>query len=177
MAGMELISIPAECYTWVKGDEAMHNTCDAQAGNCSTLVFGKAASETGHVMIAHNEDDSNCVVQMLRVPRKRHNAAEVLRFPDGSAEIPQVSETNAYYWSEIRAPHGASFGDSFINEHGVAVFSNRAMPCKLPRVSEKTGSDMVCGRLSQNVQHQPEMVCVFLRIWLKHTVISVQGYT
>lgn len=22
MAGMELISIPAECYTWVKGDEA-----------------------------------------------------------------------------------------------------------------------------------------------------------
>lgn len=139
MAGMELISIPAECYTWVKGDEAMHNTCDAQAGNCSTLVFGKAASETGHVMIAHNEDDSNCVVQMLRVPRKRHNAAEVLRFPDGSAEIPQVSETNAYYWSEIRAPHGASFGDSFINEHGVAVFSNRAMPCKLPRVSEKNG--------------------------------------
>ena len=31
-------------------------------GSCSTIIVGKDASATGYVLVAHNEDDYDCVI-------------------------------------------------------------------------------------------------------------------
>ncbi|MBR5520866.1 MAG: C69 family dipeptidase [Oscillospiraceae bacterium] len=99
-------------------------------GNCSTALVGKNASVTGKVLLAHNEDDSDAVVQTHVVPRVKHNPGTFITFADGKAQIPQVEETYAYYWSEVRCPGGISFADGFANEWGVAVVSNACRPSK-----------------------------------------------
>ena len=101
--------------------------------NCSTVVVGKKVSATGCVILGHNEDDGNAVGQVFYVPWKKHLPGETLRFGDGSAVIPQAEETAAYYWSEMRAPGGLSYSDSFVNEWGVAVVSNSCVPCREPQ--------------------------------------------
>ena len=103
-------------------------------GGCSTVVFGKNASATGRVIIGHNEDDSLSTVHLHSVPRMRHEPGETLCFGDRSdVKIPQVPETAAYIWSEVRRPGGISFGDCFFNEYGVAVVSNSCNPCRTPK--------------------------------------------
>ena len=92
--------------------------------NCSTIIVGKNASRTGRVLMSHNEDDMNCVVQIHHVPRMNHKEDEFLVFDDADGAIPKVSETLAYTWSEFRSPNGESFADGFMNECGVAVVSN-----------------------------------------------------
>ena len=57
-------------------------------GSCSTVIVGKAASATGYVLVAHNEDDYDCVIQVHKVPRIRHEAGETIRFADAKAVIP-----------------------------------------------------------------------------------------
>lgn len=37
-------------------------------GSCSTIIVGKDASATGYVLVAHNEDDYDCVIQVHKVP-------------------------------------------------------------------------------------------------------------
>ena len=95
-----------------------------QIDNCSTIIVGKNASATGKVLMAHNEDDMNCLVQTHVVPRKTHPDGETIVYKDGPAVIPQVKETCKYTWSEFRSPNGESFADGFANEHGVVVVSN-----------------------------------------------------
>ena len=68
--------------------------------NCSTILVGKDASVTGKVLLGHNEDDEDCIVQLHYVPRFKHKPDSVITFPDAKAVIPQVEETYAYYWSE-----------------------------------------------------------------------------
>ena len=97
---------------------------ELQVTNCSTIIIGKKASKTGKVLMAHNEDTPNVVVESHLVPRIKHKKGEVITFPDGTAVIPQVPETWAYYWSQCRAVGGEPFADSFLNEWGVAVASN-----------------------------------------------------
>lgn len=41
-------------------------------GNCSTVVIGKDASVTGKVILGHNEDDSDSIVELHLVPRMKH---------------------------------------------------------------------------------------------------------
>lgn len=100
-------------------------------GNCSTIIIGKNASTTGRVLLAHNEDDYDCTVQMHRVPRVLHKEGETISFADGNAIIPEVPETYAYLWSEMRAIGGISFADGFVNEWGVAVVTDSCKPCKV----------------------------------------------
>ena len=95
-----------------------------QIDNCSTIIVGKNASATGKVLMAHNEDDMNCLVQTHVVPRKTHPDGETIIYKDGPAVIPQVKETCKYTWSEFRSPNGESFADGFANEYGVVVVSN-----------------------------------------------------
>ena len=45
-------------------------------GSCSTIIVGKDASATGYVLVAHNEDDYDCVIQVHKVPRIRHKPGE-----------------------------------------------------------------------------------------------------
>ncbi|MCQ2560789.1 MAG: C69 family dipeptidase [Clostridia bacterium] len=99
-------------------------------GGCSTIVIGKAVSETGRVMVGHNEDDDHSIIQMHAVPRIHHEEGETISFADGSAVIPQVPVTWAHYWTEVRHKDGASFGDSYFNEWGVAIVTNSSNPGK-----------------------------------------------
>ncbi len=108
---------------------------NSEKGNCSTVIIGKNASITGKVIMGHNEDDEKCIVQTHLVPRIKHEEGEVIYFADGKAVIPQVSETYAYYWSEVRTVGGISFADCFVNEWGVAVATNSCRPSK-----DSTGS-------------------------------------
>lgn len=99
--------------------------------NCSTIIIGKNASKTGRVILGHQEDDVDSFAQLRLVPRMKHKEGEVLVFDDADAVIPQVPETWAYYWSEVRSPSGESFADGFVNEWGVAVVSNSCAASKL----------------------------------------------
>ena len=103
-------------------------------GGCTTVVIGKKASATGRVLIGHNEDDDKSIVMVHSVPRKKHEEGEFVTFGDRpDVKIPQVRETAAYIWSEVRRPDGGiSFGDSFFNEYGVAIVTNSANPGKAP---------------------------------------------
>lgn len=85
-------------------------------GSCSTIIVGKDASATGYVLVAHNEDDYDCVIQVHKVPRIRHKPGETIRFADAKGVIPQVEETYAYQWSDFRCEGGISFADCFVNE-------------------------------------------------------------
>jgi dipeptidase len=102
--------------------------------NCSTVIVGKNVSTTGKVILGHNEDTYDSVVQLHLVPRVKHSKGEVLTFADGRAVVPQVEETYAYYWSEFRStdPTLQSWADSFVNEWGVAVVSNSCHDCNCP---------------------------------------------
>ena len=99
---------------------------------CSTVIIGKNVSATGHVLVAHSEDDPNCYIQTHLVPRIKHQPGETITFSDGTAVIPQVEETYALYWSELRSLNGMPFADGFFNEWGVSVVSNGCNGCKSP---------------------------------------------
>ena len=99
-------------------------------GSCSTIIIGKNASATGKVLLAHNEDDYDSTVQVHLVPRVKHKGGDTISFGDGKAVIPEVPETYAYYWSELRSLGGISFADGFVNEFGVAVVTDSCRPCK-----------------------------------------------
>lgn len=111
--------------------------------NCSTILVGKNASKTGHVLVAHNEDDTECITQVHVVPRVQHKEGEVITFRDGSAVIPEVAETYAYTWTELRSLKeigGEPFADSFFNEWGVAVVTDSCVGSKVsPEEKMKDG--------------------------------------
>lgn len=99
--------------------------------NCSSIIIGKNASTTGKVILAHNEDDNGVVNQQHIVPRVKHAPDETIVFEDGTAVIPQVSETYEYYWSEMRSSkEKISAADGFVNEWGVAVYSDSCISSK-----------------------------------------------
>lgn len=101
-----------------------------ELGNCSTVIIGKDASATGQFIVGHNEDDENCVAQTHVVPRRKYEPGSFIQFADASAVIPQVEETYAYYWSEIRRKGGISFADGFINEWGLAIVTDSCRPSR-----------------------------------------------
>ena len=42
-------------------------------GGCTTVVIGRKASATGHVLIGHNEDDDKSIVMVHSVPHQKHD--------------------------------------------------------------------------------------------------------
>ncbi|MBR7148091.1 MAG: C69 family dipeptidase, partial [Firmicutes bacterium] len=99
-----------------------------ELGNCSTVIIGKDASATGNFIVGHNEDDEDCVAQTHLVPRIKHEPGSLIQFADAKAVIPQVEETYAYFWSEVRRKGGISFADGFINEWGVSIVTDSCRP-------------------------------------------------
>jgi dipeptidase len=99
---------------------------------CSTLIVGKKASVTGDILFGHNEDDGGrLIMTQTYVPRMTHAPGEMITNLEAScAQIPQVPETLAYYWSEARTPGGASFADVYFNEYGVAIGSDSCASSK-----------------------------------------------
>ncbi|MBR2595956.1 MAG: C69 family dipeptidase [Solobacterium sp.] len=107
-----------------------HNYKGMERGGCSTVIIGKAVSSTGHVIMGHNEDDEECVAQCHLVPRLTHAPGEMVTFEDGTAVIPQVEETLAFYWTDVKCEGGISFADCFVNECGVAVVTDSCRPSR-----------------------------------------------
>lgn len=94
--------------------------------NCMTLIAGKAASATGHVLVGHNEDDGgHVVVRHGWVPPRDWEKGAVMPAEEGCALLPQVAHTLGYYWVEYRKDViGLSNADGFVNERGVVIVSN-----------------------------------------------------
>ena len=94
--------------------------------NCMTLIAGRAASATGHVLVGHNEDDGgHIVVRHGYVPPRDWAAGAAMPAEKGCAAIPQAAHTLGYYWVEYRKDEtGLSNADGFVNECGVVITSN-----------------------------------------------------
>lgn len=94
--------------------------------NCMTLIVGKGISETGRVLVAHNEDDpGHVVVRRTVVPAADHAPGETIPAEKGLARIPQAPHTLRYYWVEyISDAGGLTSADAFFNEKGVVITSN-----------------------------------------------------
>ena len=134
---------------------------------CSTVIVGKKVSATGHVLVAHSEDDPNCCIQCHLVPRMKHDVGETITFPDGTAVIPQVEETWALYWTEYRALNGMPFADSFFNEWGVSVVSNGCNGCKSPVPLPTAGGigyglRRLIAERATSARHGVEVACALL---------------
>ena len=94
--------------------------------NCMTLIAGRTASATGHVLVGHNEDDGGHIVVRHGwvAPRDWADGA-LMPAEEGCAAIPQVAHTLGYYWVEYRKDvMGLSNADGFVNECGVVITSN-----------------------------------------------------
>ena len=92
---------------------------------CSTVIVGKNISETGKILIGHNEDNGGRIMNaQYWVPPAKHKAGEMITYEPTAAKIPQVRETLGFYWSQTLSPKGQSFSDGFVNEAGVVIVSN-----------------------------------------------------
>lgn len=100
-------------------------TAIGTAQACSTLVIGKNVSETGNIIVAHNEDNGGRLFNMQHyVPAATHKKGEMIKFEKNAAAIPQVEKTLGFYWTQTFVPDGASFADGFFNDAGVAIATN-----------------------------------------------------
>ena len=92
----------------------------AQQADCFTIVAGKSVSATQHVMAAHNEDDAgNLIVNLYKVPPNFFKEAD-------SAFIRNdpwfTHRSNALLWFQTTRQE---FGDVYMNENGIVIFSNQ----------------------------------------------------
>jgi len=64
---------------------------------CFMMAAGKAATEDGSVLVARSCDSvGDFAHQILTIPRKEHQAGELVKFKELAVELPQVKETYAY---------------------------------------------------------------------------------
>lgn len=93
----------------------------ANAVACDGFVVGKKVSATGRVIVSHNEDNiPKHTMRYAMIP-----AGAPLFDEPGHVKIPQVERTYACHWSELKSADGKPYpGDLFLNENGVAIYSN-----------------------------------------------------
>ncbi|MCE5192846.1 MAG: C69 family dipeptidase [Candidatus Cryosericum sp.] len=99
--------------------------------DCTTIVVGRAASQSGHILVGHNEDDAHrLAIRHHIIKPGEHPGA--LRMRDGALlyreshtllELPVSENTLAYDWTEMV---GQDFGDSFLNSEGVSICCDSA---------------------------------------------------
>lgn len=105
--------------------------------NCFTVIVGKGISETGHVIVGHNEDDGwRCIFRYMTVPPMVWKLGKTMPaeeppspFAPARQDIPQVEKTLGYFWGETAASEkgrciGTSGADRFLNEKGICLVSN-----------------------------------------------------
>lgn len=99
---------------------------------CTTIIAGRNTTPTGFVLVGHNEDDGGVLFTRHGVvPARDWPEGAVLPAEQGRAAVPQARHTDRMYWSEVKSPAGGpSNADAFLNEHGVYVVSNGAMPVR-----------------------------------------------
>ncbi len=98
---------------WIAG-------ASAQPADCFTVVVGKKVSATQHVMAAHNEDDAgNLVVNLYKVPPNFFKQADSAYIAGDPWFDKRSSEL---LWFQTTRQ---KFGDVFMNENGIVIFSNQ----------------------------------------------------
>lgn len=106
-------------------------TPEGEELDCTTIVVGKSASQSGHVLVGHNEDDAHrLVVRHHIVAADEHPGATrlkdgtlVYREPHTSLQLAVPENTLAYDWTEMV---GQDFADSFVNSRGVVICCDSA---------------------------------------------------
>ena len=95
---------------------------------CTTVLVGRGASETGEVLVGHNEDSGGRYAMRTHlVPELERGSGRTVRFEPGTASLPLPEVRARLFWSEARpfvADGGASFCDFFVNGHGVVLCSD-----------------------------------------------------
>lgn len=94
---------------------------------CTTVLVGRDASETGEVLVGHNEDSGGRYVMRTHLVPELTRKPGRVRFEPGMAELPLPEARARLLWSEARpflADGGASFCDFFVNGHGVVLCSD-----------------------------------------------------
>ena len=95
---------------------------------CTTVLVGKDVSDTGEVLVGHNEDSSGRYVMRTHiVPALVREKPETIRFEPNAAVLALPAERPKLFWAEARpyiADGGASFCDSYINGYGVVLCSD-----------------------------------------------------
>lgn len=94
--------------------------------DCFTIIAGKNATYDSSVMLAHNEDDSSrdrqYFVNIFKVESRKFPPEARVSLKNGG-QLNRAETTAGYYWIEIA---GEEFGDTYINDHGVVIVSNRS---------------------------------------------------
>ena len=91
------------CFRWILATVLLFAASPmlpaASDGGCFGVVVGRDASVDGHVIMAHNEDDSPPqIVNHHKVPRVKHRPGEKVKLTSG-IELDQVELTWSYIWS------------------------------------------------------------------------------
>ena len=126
----------------------MNKKQEQMAGACYTVIAGKKASATGHVIVGHNEDDGGrCIFRYGMVPAADWPEGTTLPaedswsvFAPAKQDIPQVAHTYGYFWGEAVDNEegkylGMSGADAFVNEKGVCLVSNNGGQTTKPTIS------------------------------------------
>lgn len=102
-------------------------SCLATAGNlhaCFSIVAGRSATEDGSVLLAHNEDNApNDIAGMVKMERAPHKRGRWVLPGDGTEP---GRRTASYSYLCMHMPY-VEYSDNILNEHGVAVVSNRCL--------------------------------------------------
>ncbi|MDR2179442.1 MAG: C69 family dipeptidase [Synergistaceae bacterium] len=101
----------------------------AMAFACTTVLVGKEASETGEVLVGHNEDSGGRYVMKTHlVPAASYGkTVRTIRFELETALLDLPEERPKLFWSEARlsvSGGGASFCDLYVNGYGVVLCSD-----------------------------------------------------
>jgi dipeptidase len=93
---------------------------------CFMILVGKAATEHGSVLLAHNNDLSGAERSVVeKHPGRTHGEGETVVFPTG-LEIPQSPVT--FEWLVLRIADGYEEGDAVaVNEYQVAIAGGVAL--------------------------------------------------
>jgi dipeptidase len=98
------------------------------------VLVGKDASETGEILVGHNEDSGGRYVMRTHLvppipaPQAADSPVErTMRFEPNAAELSLPAERPKLFWSEARpyvSDGGASFCDFYVNGNGVVICSD-----------------------------------------------------
>lgn len=96
---------------------------------CMSVLVGRAASASGEILVAHNEDNpGRCEMQTHLVRKLRRHPNTKFRFEPTLADLELPTQRTSLFWAEAKSfsPDitGLSFCDSYLNGHGLVIVSN-----------------------------------------------------